>query len=104
MQLRGPLRRIAALLFATGARLFVRWIPSELNSSDNPSRIFSNSKILTEALDHLHFDGKRVANMGVDASVANCSQNGSIGPSDNVAEAATHLDDGGCLASAGSGP
>ena len=35
-----PLRRIAGLLLASRCRLSVRWIPSELNSADAPSRGF----------------------------------------------------------------
>ena len=37
--LKGPLRKIASLLLATGSRLHVRWIPSELNIADRPSRV-----------------------------------------------------------------
>ncbi len=36
--LKSPLRHIASLLLATGSRLHVRWIPSELNIADKPSR------------------------------------------------------------------
>ena len=33
-----PLRHIASLLFEYGSRLHVRWIPSDLNIADKPSR------------------------------------------------------------------
>lgn len=36
--LKGPLRKITSLLLASGSRLHVRWIPSELNIADRPSR------------------------------------------------------------------
>ena len=36
--LRGPLQQICAIALATGSRIFARWIPSELNPSDPPSR------------------------------------------------------------------
>ena len=37
-RLRASLRRIAALLLACDVRLYVRWVPSERNPSDKPSR------------------------------------------------------------------
>ena len=37
-KLRGVLRRTAALLLATGSSLTLRWIPSEWNPADGPSR------------------------------------------------------------------
>ena len=33
-------RKVAALLLATGARLRVRWIPSEVNPADEGSRVY----------------------------------------------------------------
>lgn len=37
--LRGPLWEVAAFALATGCRVIARWIPSELNVEDGPSRL-----------------------------------------------------------------
>jgi hypothetical protein len=39
-QLLRRLRFLSALLLASGMRLFLRWLPSELNPADGPSREF----------------------------------------------------------------
>lgn len=50
------IRKFAAYLLARNISSSVRWIPSELNNSDEPSRFFSEeeSKLLTEELDRYH--------------------------------------------------
>ncbi len=40
-----PLRRMCALLLLSSARMIVRWIPSELNSADAPSRGFAKLQL-----------------------------------------------------------
>jgi hypothetical protein len=39
-QLLRRLRFLSALLMASGIRLFLRWLPSEINPADGPSRAF----------------------------------------------------------------
>ena len=49
------IRRFASYLLARNITATVRWIPSELNNSDEPSRIFSqeSSKLLTDQIPHV---------------------------------------------------
>jgi len=51
------MRRIYSYCLARGIRLYVRWIPSELNSSDEPSRATAEkqSSLATRELEHLSF-------------------------------------------------
>ena len=51
------LRRIYAYCLSRGIMPYFRWIVSELNSSDEPSRVLGDkaSELATEAIEHLRF-------------------------------------------------
>lgn len=53
------LRQIGAYLLCRGIHLAIRWIPSELNASDKPSRIFGDvdSKLLVDLIALDDFEG-----------------------------------------------
>ena len=57
------LRRIAAYCFCRNIHLAIRWIPSELNISDEPSRMFEpgDSNLLVDLLGDSWFEGGKVA-------------------------------------------
>ena len=43
MHLNFTCRKLAAISFASGSRFVTRWIPSEVNPADEPSRVFVKS-------------------------------------------------------------
>ena len=60
------IRKIYSYCMARGVRPYFRWIPSELNSSDDPSRQLdeNRSALATRAIEHLRFDSVALSAQG----------------------------------------
>ena len=100
------IRKIYSYCMARGVRPYFRWIPSELNSSDDPSRLRdeNHSSLATRAIEHLRFESEALSAQEVKPPAPSAANEGQAMPCVDEICGAAAIHEGRPRADLGGGP